>query len=156
MYDRRVKTYLSVVVALATGALAAGCATGETVPVDDGGGGSGSGGAPGNTSSTHSSTSATTGSTTGSTTSSTTGSTTSSTTGSTTSATTGSTTSSTAATTAATTGGGTCAHDPCSPGVALDPGCDPCVFLTCALDDLCCSSAWDTFCVIEAGSFCGC
>lgn len=53
-------------------------------------------------------------------------------------------------------GGGSCAHDECTIGVALDPNCSPCVAVLCgAFDPLCCSAQWDDFCVIEASVFCG-
>ncbi len=57
-----------------------------------------------------------------------------------------------------TTGGGDpfqCAHDPCSPGVALEATCDPCVSEACAADAFCCENEWDQQCVDQATA-CGC
>jgi hypothetical protein len=46
-----------------------------------------------------------------------------------------------------------CVHDPCEPGDALDPLCDPCVDSVCAVDDFCCGAGggyWDAGCVTSA------
>lgn len=53
---------------------------------------------------------------------------------------------------------GSCAHDPCLLGPALDPHCDPCVLAVCDLVTSCCSTAWDFGCLLEAasGSVVGC
>lgn len=48
-----------------------------------------------------------------------------------------------------------CAHDPCSPGAALDENCHPCVFETCSADAFCCQGEWDETCVGQATA-CGC
>jgi hypothetical protein len=48
-----------------------------------------------------------------------------------------------------------CAHDVCTQGAALTPGCDPCVDLVCSLDDVCCYDTWDDICVEEAALYCG-
>ncbi len=53
-------------------------------------------------------------------------------------------------------GGGTCAHDYCQEGVALDAQCDICVDLVCTLDAFCCNTEWDDACVGNAEIFCGC
>lgn len=47
-----------------------------------------------------------------------------------------------------------CEHDECEPGDPLDPGCSDCASLVCAVDDYCCSTAWDSLCVEEATLFC--
>lgn len=52
-------------------------------------------------------------------------------------------------------GGGSCAHDKCTTGVALTSGCDSCVTAVCAADSFCCSSSWDSICVGEVTSVCG-
>ncbi|HWN69520.1 MAG TPA: hypothetical protein VNM90_17885, partial [Haliangium sp.] len=52
-------------------------------------------------------------------------------------------------------GGGTCEHDLCESGVALDPTCDPCVAEVCAADSFCCETEWDSICVGEAEEICG-
>jgi cysteine-rich repeat protein len=49
-----------------------------------------------------------------------------------------------------------CAHDACSAGAALDPGCsDPCVAAVCAASPGCCATAWDAGCVDAVLSVCG-
>lgn len=50
--------------------------------------------------------------------------------------------------------GATCAHAPCDVGEPLDPTCDTCVETVCAADALCCSSTWDSLCVLEAMDLC--
>ena len=52
--------------------------------------------------------------------------------------------------------GGPCVHSPCVTGVSLASGCDPCVTTLCTSDAFCCNSTWDSMCVTEAGSACGC
>jgi hypothetical protein len=52
-------------------------------------------------------------------------------------------------------GGGTCEHDLCETGVALDPTCDPCVAQVCAADSFCCEVEWDSVCVGQAEGICG-
>lgn len=52
-------------------------------------------------------------------------------------------------------GGGSCAHDPCTIGIALTPNCDPCVSAVCAIDDYCCTEEWDSLCVDEVATECG-
>lgn len=52
----------------------------------------------------------------------------------------------------------TCAHDPCQQGVALNPGCSPCVQAVCGADPYCCNTAWDDLCTgaAVASPACGC
>jgi len=53
---------------------------------------------------------------------------------------------------------GSCAHHRCETGVALDPGCDPCVASICLVDAFCCDGEegeWDGICVSEVSSVCG-
>jgi hypothetical protein len=52
-------------------------------------------------------------------------------------------------------GGGTCAHPICSTGGTLDPNCNSCAAQICAVDDYCCTNAWDSICVGEVKSVCG-
>ena len=52
-------------------------------------------------------------------------------------------------------GGGACAHDKCEAGMALDPGCDPCVEKIAQADDYCVSTEWDSTCVQEVEQICG-
>jgi hypothetical protein len=49
----------------------------------------------------------------------------------------------------------TCAHDPCLPGIKLDPACDSCVSLICLFDSFCCTNEWDLQCVAEVALTCG-
>ncbi len=51
-----------------------------------------------------------------------------------------------------------CAHDECSPGEALVPGCSPCVTAVCDQYPFCCNSNWDAACVNAANNTpeCGC
>jgi hypothetical protein len=51
-------------------------------------------------------------------------------------------------------GGNTCDHPDCSTGDALTPSCDTCAGEICAQDSYCCTTAWDSICVGEAGSIC--
>ncbi len=48
-----------------------------------------------------------------------------------------------------------CAHPRCTPGAPLDPTCDPCVAQICAADPHCCTSAWDSSCLLAVSSVCG-
>ncbi|WP_437282617.1 hypothetical protein WME90_19165 [Sorangium sp. So ce375] len=48
-----------------------------------------------------------------------------------------------------------CSHDLCSPGGALDSGCDPCAQAVCAADPYCCDHSWDRACVEQVESVCG-
>jgi hypothetical protein len=50
---------------------------------------------------------------------------------------------------------GTCAHDTCATGAALDVGCDACTQALCAADGYCCTTSWDAQCVAEVGQYCG-
>lgn len=55
-------------------------------------------------------------------------------------------------------GSGTCEHEPCDQGTALDPACDACAADVCAVDGYCCdgaNGAWDAICVNEAKDICG-
>lgn len=52
--------------------------------------------------------------------------------------------------------GGSCAHDVCVEGVALEPTCDPCAGVVCSVDAFCCDTSWDELCVDTAALFCGC
>ncbi|MEM6294274.1 MAG: carboxypeptidase-like regulatory domain-containing protein [Myxococcota bacterium] len=51
-----------------------------------------------------------------------------------------------------------CAHDECSTGESLTPGCSPCVTTVCAADPFCCNNSWDASCVTAAENNpeCGC
>ena len=51
--------------------------------------------------------------------------------------------------------GGSCAHDLCSAGVALQASCDPCATQICATDPYCCATTWDDICTGEVSSVCG-
>ncbi|WPB79972.1 hypothetical protein KYC5002_12600 [Archangium violaceum] len=49
----------------------------------------------------------------------------------------------------------TCAHDKCATGGALVSGCDQmCVKDICAVDPLCCQTAWNSACVAKVASVC--
>jgi hypothetical protein len=56
---------------------------------------------------------------------------------------------------------GQCEHDMCLTGSKLADGCDntdlaqSCVHKICALNPSCCSTEWNTYCVIQVGSVCG-
>jgi hypothetical protein len=55
-------------------------------------------------------------------------------------------------------GGGSCDHDECTQGGALDPSCGSCAADVCAADAYCCdgtNGAWDNICVNEASDICG-
>jgi hypothetical protein len=160
--------------ALASASLLAACAVGstETDTGDDGSDGSGAGevtGGTGTTTGAGSNGPATTGAGAGTTSGAggaptTTGAgagTTSASSGSTSSGSGGTTSSasSTSATSSSSTGGGTCAHDVCTEGVALTFGCgDPCVDTVCNSDPFCCDmqgGSWDSLCVDGADQLCG-
>ncbi len=55
---------------------------------------------------------------------------------------------------------GACTHDVCVMGAPLVNGCDPCVTLVCIADPQCCTTSWDSQCLIdvelECGNSCGC
>jgi hypothetical protein len=51
-------------------------------------------------------------------------------------------------------GGGSCDHDTCTTGGPLDPSCSDCAAEVCAVDDYCCSTAWDDICVGEVAQYC--
>ncbi len=51
-------------------------------------------------------------------------------------------------------GPGTCNHDVCTEGDALDPTCSTCAKLVCTNDSYCCSTAWDAVCVKEVDQYC--
>jgi hypothetical protein len=48
-----------------------------------------------------------------------------------------------------------CAHEICSEGGPLAPGCNACVETICAADPYCCSTAWDERCIAAANDGCG-
>lgn len=53
---------------------------------------------------------------------------------------------------------GSCGHNACKTGGALQSGCDgntQCVSLICILDPFCCTISWDSSCVSEVSDFCG-
>lgn len=52
-------------------------------------------------------------------------------------------------------GTGSCDHDVCSAGSALDGSCDSCAADVCAQDAFCCSTEWDQQCINEASDICG-
>jgi len=51
-------------------------------------------------------------------------------------------------------GSGSCDHDTCTAGSALDPSCGSCAAAVCAADDFCCNDSWDDLCVTEVEQFC--
>lgn len=51
-------------------------------------------------------------------------------------------------------GSGSCDHDACTAGAALDPTCDTCAEALCAADAYCCDTAWDDVCVGEVATYC--
>lgn len=155
-------------IALASASLLAACAVGSTEAEIDDGGDSGSGAGPttgagattgaGNGPATGSGAGTTTGAggaptTTGAGAGTTSGSGATSSAGGATSS-----VGSTSATTSSSTGGGTCAHDVCTEGVALTFGCDACVDTVCNSDPFCCDmqgGSWDNLCVDGAVQLCG-
>jgi hypothetical protein len=48
-----------------------------------------------------------------------------------------------------------CAHDKCTPGVALATSCDACVAGICSVDPFCCTGFFDSVCVNEVRTYCG-
>jgi len=53
------------------------------------------------------------------------------------------------------TGGGTCVHDECTTGDALDSSCSTCAAMVCTDDPYCCNNSWNSYCVDGAKSLCG-
>ena len=51
-------------------------------------------------------------------------------------------------------GEGTCDHDTCTEGGPLAPDCGTCAAAVCAVDDYCCTTAWDATCVGEVADNC--
>jgi hypothetical protein len=51
-------------------------------------------------------------------------------------------------------GGGSCSHDVCQVGGALNTSCDSCAEKVCNFDSYCCSNQWDSQCVQEAAELC--
>jgi len=51
-------------------------------------------------------------------------------------------------------GSGNCGHDVCTQGDPLDPKCGACAKEVCAIDNYCCSTAWDKVCVDEVDQYC--
>lgn len=51
-------------------------------------------------------------------------------------------------------GTGSCDHDTCTAGSALDPSCSSCAAAVCAADDYCCNNTWDDLCISEVEQFC--
>lgn len=51
-------------------------------------------------------------------------------------------------------GSGTCDHDVCTEGTALDPSCGACAATVCSNDSYCCTTAWDNVCVAEVDQYC--
>lgn len=51
-------------------------------------------------------------------------------------------------------GSGTCDHDVCETGTAMDPSCGACAAEVCANDSYCCETEWDDMCVGEVDEFC--
>jgi hypothetical protein len=49
---------------------------------------------------------------------------------------------------------GSCSHDECTTGGALDPSCDSCAAAVCNEDPYCCSVKWNTQCVDEVSDYC--
>jgi hypothetical protein len=49
---------------------------------------------------------------------------------------------------------GTCAHDECEEGDALDPGCSACASDLCAADPYCCTTEWDVLCIGKTEQYC--
>lgn len=52
-------------------------------------------------------------------------------------------------------GSGSCDHDACEIGSAMDPSCDSCAADLCAVDSYCCETEWDDVCVSEVAEACG-
>jgi hypothetical protein len=51
-------------------------------------------------------------------------------------------------------GTGSCGHDVCDEGGALNSSCSPCAAEVCANDSYCCNMAWDAACVTEVATYC--
>ncbi|MBC8073538.1 MAG: hypothetical protein IAG13_34775 [Deltaproteobacteria bacterium] len=51
-------------------------------------------------------------------------------------------------------GSGSCDHDVCTAGNALDPTCGDCAASVCQLDDFCCTHEWDDVCVGHVADTC--
>jgi hypothetical protein len=51
--------------------------------------------------------------------------------------------------------GSGCAHDECDEGVALSASCSACASQVCNVDDYCCDTEWDSYCVDYADQYCG-
>jgi hypothetical protein len=47
-----------------------------------------------------------------------------------------------------------CGHDVCATGGAIAGTCNQCVANVCAVDPYCCTTAWDSICVGEVGTYC--
>lgn len=52
-------------------------------------------------------------------------------------------------------GGGTCAHNECDTGAALNQACSSCADTVCSADPYCCNNSWDATCVQQAQDWCG-
>lgn len=50
---------------------------------------------------------------------------------------------------------GSCAHDLCETGSALDPACDPCAAAIIEEDPFCGENSWDSYCVEAVATVCG-
>jgi hypothetical protein len=48
-----------------------------------------------------------------------------------------------------------CAHDECDAGVALDSDCSSCAAAVCDDDPFCCTTSWDSTCVLAVTPACG-
>ena len=57
--------------------------------------------------------------------------------------------------TGGTVGSGSCPHDECTVGAAMDPKCNACAALVCATDLFCCLLGWDDLCVKAVDTHCG-
>jgi hypothetical protein len=51
-------------------------------------------------------------------------------------------------------GGGSCDHDECEVGGALDASCNACAADVCDVDPYCCTNSWDATCVQETSMYC--
>ncbi|HSO00318.1 MAG TPA: hypothetical protein VLS89_18625 [Candidatus Nanopelagicales bacterium] len=49
---------------------------------------------------------------------------------------------------------GVCEHDACTTGGPLGTNCDECAQALCAVDDYCCTTAWDQLCVNQVAAEC--
>lgn len=49
---------------------------------------------------------------------------------------------------------GTCDHDACTAGGPLGTDCDMCAAAVCAVDDYCCTTAWDQLCINQVAQQC--